>query len=141
VRLLRGCLAGLPGNAAPAELLGTALASGSGGHPDLDAHLSRTRHALDSPGSLPDHSLGHGEAAALDLLSAGPDRSGRTAARARRLLVAIGRDGPRCATPDGVATPGLLTGLAGVGHQLLRLAAPGAVPSVLRLDPPAGGRP
>ncbi|HET8840750.1 MAG TPA: lanthionine synthetase LanC family protein, partial [Ktedonobacteraceae bacterium] len=42
--------------------------------------------------------------------------------------------------PLGVETPGLMTGLAGIGYQLLRLAAPESVPSVLVLAPPLGDR-
>ena len=38
--------------------------------------------------------------------------------------------------PLGVETPGLMTGLAGIGYQLLRLAEPERVPSVLTLAPP-----
>ncbi len=38
--------------------------------------------------------------------------------------------------PHGVETPGLMTGLAGIGYGLLRLAAPDRVPSVLTLEPP-----
>ncbi|NUO58509.1 MAG: hypothetical protein HOV78_17720, partial [Hamadaea sp.] len=41
--------------------------------------------------------------------------------------------GPQCGTPGNAATPGLLTGLAGIGHGLLRLAAPDAVAPVLLL--------
>jgi lantibiotic modifying enzyme len=40
------------------------------------------------------------------------------------------------AVPLGVETPGLMTGLAGIGYQLLRLAAPDIIPSVLVLEPP-----
>jgi lantibiotic modifying enzyme len=40
--------------------------------------------------------------------------------------------------PLGVETPGLMTGLAGIGYELLRLAAPEHVPSVLLLAPPSG---
>ncbi|MBO4205382.1 type 2 lanthipeptide synthetase LanM family protein [Micromonospora echinofusca] len=57
------------------------------------------------------------------------------AARYAGILGALARSGPRCATPDGVPTPGLLTGLAGIGYGLLRIAAPGRVPSVLLLEP------
>jgi len=42
--------------------------------------------------------------------------------------------------PLAVETPGLMTGLAGIGYQLLRLAAPESVPSVLVLAPPLGDR-
>lgn len=41
-----------------------------------------------------------------------------------------------CGTPMSVATPGLMTGLAGIGYGLLRLAEPQRVPCVLTLDPP-----
>lgn len=38
--------------------------------------------------------------------------------------------------PLGIETPGLMTGLAGIGFELLRLAEPARVPSVLLLAPP-----
>lgn len=38
--------------------------------------------------------------------------------------------------PMGIETPGLMTGLAGIGYQLLRLAEPMCIPSVLSLAPP-----
>lgn len=38
--------------------------------------------------------------------------------------------------PLGVETPGLMTGLAGIGYELLRLAEPEKVPSVLLIAPP-----
>lgn len=41
-----------------------------------------------------------------------------------------------CGTPMSVSTPGLMTGLAGVGYGLLRLAEPKRVPCVLTLEPP-----
>ena len=40
------------------------------------------------------------------------------------------------ASPSGVETPGLMTGLAGIGYGLLRLAEPRRTPSVLALEPP-----
>ncbi len=40
--------------------------------------------------------------------------------------------------PLGIETPGLMTGLAGIGYELLRLAEPTRVPSVLLLEPPPG---
>jgi lantibiotic modifying enzyme len=48
----------------------------------------------------------------------------------------IAREGWRCGVPLGVETPGLMTGIAGIGYGLLRLAEPGRVPSVLTLAPP-----
>ncbi|NJL57749.1 hypothetical protein HC928_23425 [bacterium] len=41
-----------------------------------------------------------------------------------------------CGTPTGVETPGLMMGLAGIGYQLLRLANPQSVPSILTLEVP-----
>jgi type 2 lantibiotic biosynthesis protein LanM len=38
--------------------------------------------------------------------------------------------------PASIETPGLMTGLAGMGYQLLRLAEPERIPSVLLLAPP-----
>lgn len=52
------------------------------------------------------------------------------------LLAAVEDDGPRCGTPDHVPHAGLLTGLAGIGHGLLRAGFPDRVPSVLLLDQP-----
>jgi lantibiotic modifying enzyme len=53
------------------------------------------------------------------------------------VLESIERDGWRCASPLGVESPGLMTGLAGIGYGLLRLAEPARVPAVLVLAPPA----
>jgi type 2 lantibiotic biosynthesis protein LanM len=38
--------------------------------------------------------------------------------------------------PRGIETPGLMTGIAGIGYELLRLAEPERVPSVLLIAPP-----
>jgi lantibiotic modifying enzyme len=43
---------------------------------------------------------------------------------------------PKESVPD-VTAPGLMTGIAGMGYQLLRLAEPGRIPSVLLLEPPS----
>jgi len=55
-----------------------------------------------------------------------------------RILAGIKADGCICGVPQGVETPGLLVGLAGIGYGLLRLADPARVPSVLALAPPCG---
>jgi lantibiotic modifying enzyme len=39
-----------------------------------------------------------------------------------------------CATPRGAESPGLMTGLAGIGYAFLRLAEPERVPSVMSLS-------
>ena len=50
--------------------------------------------------------------------------------RLRGVLGTIEQQGHLCATPDQIATPGLLTGLSGIGYALLRLGYPEQVPSV-----------
>lgn len=42
-----------------------------------------------------------------------------------------------CGTPLHVESPGLMTGLAGIGYALLRLALPHKVPNILTLEGPA----
>lgn len=57
------------------------------------------------------------------------------------LLESIDSSGWITGVPLGVETPGLMTGLAGIGYELLRLAAPEQVPSVLLLAPPNSASP
>ncbi len=88
------------------------------------------------------HSLCHGDLGNLELLlqagqvlndSALLQKTYRVAAM---ILANIRRDGWKGGVPLGVETPGLMTGLSGIGHGLLRLAKPEVVPSVLALEPP-----
>lgn len=88
------------------------------------------------------HSLCHGDMGNLDILSQAQARLpapsfaahiGRITAQAAR---SIRNDGWICGIPLNVESPGLMTGLAGIGYGLLRLAAPYRVPSVLMLAPP-----
>jgi lantibiotic modifying enzyme len=55
---------------------------------------------------------------------------------AASLLESIETQGWITGIPMGIETPGLMTGLAGTGYMLLRLAAPDRVPSVLTLAEP-----
>jgi lantibiotic modifying enzyme len=52
------------------------------------------------------------------------------------IFESINRLGWLCGNPVKVESPGLMTGLAGIGFELLRLAEPLRVPSVLVLAPP-----
>jgi type 2 lantibiotic biosynthesis protein LanM len=88
------------------------------------------------------HSLCHGELGNLELLlqasqtfedAALHERTYRIAAS---ILDRIDTHGWRCGVPLGVETPGLMTGLAGIGYGLLRLAEPQRVPAMLVLVPP-----
>jgi type 2 lantibiotic biosynthesis protein LanM len=119
---------------------GTALARLSAGVPaDLDAYL---RTAAERP-VLADLSLCHGELGAVEPLVwlAEHDHPSVEAVRRRRtglVLAAVQQYGPQCGTPRAVPSPGLLTGLAGIGYGLLRLAFSERVPSVLLLEPTTG---
>lgn len=85
------------------------------------------------------HSLCHGDLGNLELLiqarrTLGDVRLDEPLARgAAAVLEGIEQGGWRCGVPQGVETPGLMTGLAGIGYGLLRLAEPERVPSVLLL--------
>ena len=88
------------------------------------------------------HSLCHGDFGNLELFVAAAESLHQPAlleqARqmASALLAAQPQDGWRCGVPGGVETPGLMVGLAGIGYELLRVAEPSAIPSVLQLAPP-----
>ena len=98
--------------------------------------LGLTRTALARVGPDDDNSLCHGRAGLAETLLVGSETLGEPeladeAREAMRALVAhdrwrgdAGRDFVR-------ANPSLMLGAAGIGHQLLRLHAPSAVPTVL----------
>jgi lantibiotic modifying enzyme len=79
----------------------------------------------------------HGELGIAEALVVLAEREASQAARHRagQILDAIARHGPYCGSPDGVATPGLLSGLSGIGYGLLRLGFGERVPSALLLEP------
>ncbi len=88
------------------------------------------------------HSLCHGDLGNLELLLQAsqvlpdPQWKAQTERIASAILESIDQHGWLCGVPLGVETPGLMTGLAGIGYGLLRLAEPERVPSVLTLEPP-----
>ncbi|MDF5731443.1 MAG: hypothetical protein PUP92_26425 [Rhizonema sp. PD38] len=92
------------------------------------------------------HSLCHGDLGNLDLLvkanSTFNDSEYRAVSDrfASIILESIYQNGWLCGVPLGVETPGLMTGLAGIGYGLLRLAEPERVPSVLLLEASQGER-
>ncbi|MET8987352.1 type 2 lanthipeptide synthetase LanM family protein [Nonomuraea wenchangensis] len=89
-----------------------------------------------------DDSLCHGSLGNLDFLSTAASVLDRAELREQVLDLASGLLGEaagrgwKCGSPGAVETPGLMTGLAGICHGLLRLAEPDLVPSVLTLAPP-----
>lgn len=110
--------------------------------PVLREEVTRAVAATIRGGFGHNHSLCHGDLGNLELLlhaSADPADAAARAALDRcqtELLESIGRNGFRCATPGSIDTPGLMIGLAGIGHGLLRLADPVRVPSVLMMEGP-----
>jgi lantibiotic modifying enzyme len=89
-----------------------------------------------------DLSLCHGEIGVTEVLATitgpGTHRSPTARALSRRtgqVLEVLRRHGPVCGVPGNVPTPDILTGFAGIGYGLLRLAARQDVPSILLLQP------
>ena len=86
------------------------------------------------------HCLCHGDLGNLDFLLQArralgrPDLDEVIDRQTRIVLASIERDGWLCGTRGDVASPALMNGYAGIGYGLLRLAAPGRVPSVLVLE-------
>jgi type 2 lantibiotic biosynthesis protein LanM len=104
---------------------------------DLNAAVETTR----ARGFGASHCLCHGDLGNLELLFADAERRKDPAAKghARRLATTIAasvRAKPLCGNPHRIETPGLLSGIAGIGYGLLRVADPRGVPSILTLDPP-----
>jgi lantibiotic modifying enzyme len=88
------------------------------------------------------HTLGFGDMGCLEILlqpsEFSDDERWRDlyANEAAKVLAEIREHGWSTAIPLGVESPGLMTGLSGIGYGLLRLAAPHRVPSVLALHLP-----
>jgi len=108
------------------------------------ASLARLRTDLLILGRRPivrDLSLCHGETGIAEAISIASKTASAAAApqllrqRSGLLLAVLRRHDRYCGTPGEVTTPGLLTGLAGIGYELLRLGFPNRVPSVLLLEP------
>ena len=100
---------------------------------DTRALVESTVAGVGRTGPLANHSLCHGDFGRLELLGAA-DRPAQLA-RAGMTLSALDEAGPQCGTPGRVTDPGLLHGLAGIGHGLLRLAHPDRIPAALLLHP------
>jgi type 2 lantibiotic biosynthesis protein LanM len=83
------------------------------------------------------HSLCHGDLGNLEaVVTARGSIDDEVRVIAARICDSIERQGPLSGSPLGVETPGLMTGLAGIGFELLRLSDPRRVPSVLTLEAP-----
>jgi type 2 lantibiotic biosynthesis protein LanM len=110
--------------------------------PKLGDEIHIALHTTLARGFGQTHSLCHGDMGNLDLLLEAsrvlndPEWRVQLDRLAAMILDSIDRHGWQCAGPEGVEMPGLMLGLAGIGYQMLRLAEPDRVPSVLVLAPP-----
>jgi type 2 lantibiotic biosynthesis protein LanM len=108
----------------------------------IDGEIRTALSTTVTDGFLANFSLCHGSLGNLELLlkaSATYESESlreQTYLRASSILDAMDAAGWLCGVPLGVETPGLMLGLAGIGYQLLRLADPQTIPSVLLLEPP-----
>jgi lantibiotic modifying enzyme len=109
--------------------------------PELAGWLAARSGELAGIGPLADDSLCHGESGLLELLGHSalpavlPAARPAWVRRAGTMLAASDRAGPQCGTPGRVPHPGLLTGLSGIGHGLLRAGFPDRIGSALLLRP------
>lgn len=119
---------------------GVVLAAADAGirpHPANDPARDASRRLTEHP-PVADLSPCHGELGIAEAVAAlarhghAEARSGLTG-RIGLVLGLLHAWGPRCGTPGRVPTPGLLTGLSGIGYALLRLGFADTVPSVLLL--------
>ncbi|MFJ7148963.1 type 2 lanthipeptide synthetase LanM family protein [Streptomyces sp. NPDC100445] len=129
---------GLPGIALAVADSPAALAD-----PELTGLTGHAVDELAAAGPLPGHALCHGESGVLELLGHLTEFGARELLdhRASALAATLDRAGPVCGTPGGLAVPGLLTGLSGIGLGLLRLGSAGRTASTLLLQPSPSVRP
>ncbi|MCH0567588.1 type 2 lantipeptide synthetase LanM family protein [Streptomyces sp. MUM 2J] len=121
-------------HADPSWVSGAAGVAATAPRPSADALSARLADAEVRPGL----SLGQGTLGTLEALAVLAEQGDAAAAgilrrRTGQVLALVEAQNHRCATPDHVPSPGLLTGLSGIGYGLLRLAHPTTVPSVLLL--------
>jgi lantibiotic modifying enzyme len=107
---------------------------------EIDIGLSATKQF----GFAMNHSLCHGALGNIELLLTAAQLLGRSEDRndleraTAEVVASIEANGFLTGVPLGVETPGFMTGLAGIGYELLRLAEADTVPAALLLAPPRG---
>jgi lantibiotic modifying enzyme len=129
---------------APGIGLGRLDALGSSDDPELASDLAAALTSTARFGFGSNDSLCHGDLGNLELFVRAYELGYRgewedaLASHSSRLVTRLQEGHWRCGVPGGVETPGLMTGLAGIGYGLLRIAAPERAPSLLALEPPRG---
>lgn len=127
---------------APGIGLGRLASLGQSGDPVVRGEIAAALETTLALGAGTNEALCHGDLGNLDLLVmageqlAEPRWTREARCWAGGLLARAAANGWRCATPFGLESPGLMTGLAGIGYGLLRVACPERVPSLLALEPP-----
>ena len=112
---------------------------------EIDAEIDTALQTTIKQGFGRNHSLCHGDMGNLDILLTATQLLAKPRYKeilpriASALLDNIETQSWISGVPQGVETPGLMVGLAGIGYALLRLAAPERMPSVLLLAPPING--
>lgn len=112
---------------------------------EIEREINAAVHTTLQKGFGANHSLCHGDLGNLELLLQAnqtlenPQWQAEMSRLAATILEDIEQHGWRCGVPSEVETSGLMVGLAGIGYELLRLAEPARVPSVLTLEPPLVG--
>lgn len=106
---------------------------------EIQAEINSAVNNTVTHGFGQNHSLCHGDLGNLDFLIQAAEilkdaeLQTQVDQRAAIVLESMKQHGWLCGVPFGVETPGLMTGLAGIGYGLLRLAEPTRIPSVLVL--------
>jgi type 2 lantibiotic biosynthesis protein LanM len=116
--------------------------------PVMQAEIASALHTTLAQGFGSNHCLCHGDLGNLEtILSAAQvlkdaDYQAEVARLSAMILQSIETHGWQTGVPMSVETPGLMTGIAGLGYELLRLAQPERIPNLLILEePPAHTRP
>ena len=117
-------------------------ALGSRDDPELASDLAAALASTTRFGFGNNDSLCHGDLGNLELFVRAYELGYRgeweaaLTGHSSRLVARLQEGLWRCGVPGGIETPGLMTGLAGIGYGLIRIAAPERVPSLLALEPP-----
>lgn len=107
---------------------------------ELDDEVTSAVETTLADGFGENHSLCHGDLGNLDIVGtaarslATPRWNDQADHRLRAVMASMDAYGWICGMPQGVQTPGLMTGLAGIGYGILHLANSSRAPSVLSLD-------
>jgi type 2 lantibiotic biosynthesis protein LanM len=113
--------------------------------PEVRAELATALETTWRTGFGGNHCLCHGDVGNLEVLHVagkvlGEPRWTQAALKRATYVLRQAREGGwRCGLSMGGESPGMLMGLGGIGHGLLRLSSPGSVPSVMALEPPPVG--